>query len=116
MAVYTGAPLSSSTNGRPIPVAAISTPGTVIHTAGASGFDEIYIWANNVTTAAATLTLEFGGTSNPGDRLVNTFSIPPNSIPIPIALGQRLTGSVIVRAFSGTASAINITGYVNMVR
>jgi hypothetical protein len=33
-----------------------------------------------------------------------------------VALGQRLNGSVTVRAFSATGSAINITGYVNQVR
>lgn len=116
MAVYTGAVLSGSTNGRPIPVAAVATPGTSLHVAGASGFDEIYLWASNVTTAAATLTIEWGGTSNPADHLVKAYSVPPNSIPIPIALGQRVTGSVTIRAFSNTASAINITGYVNQVR
>ncbi len=46
---------------------------------------------------------------------MNTYSIPANSAPIPIALGQRLSGAVVVRAFSGTASAINVTGYSNLV-
>lgn len=116
MPVYSGAVLSNSSNGRPIPVAAVASPGTNLHTAGSSGFDEVYLWASNVTTASATLTIEWGGTSNPGDRLVNEFTIPANSVPIPIALGQRVSGGVLIKAFSGTASAINITGYVNQVR
>jgi hypothetical protein len=116
MPVYSGSVLSGSTNGRPIPVAAIATPGTSIHTAGATGFDEVYLWASNVTTAAATLTIEWGGTSNPGDHLINSYTVPANSVPIPIALGQRVAGGVLVRAFSNVASAINITGYVNQVR
>lgn len=116
MAVYSGSTLSSSSNGRPIPVVAVATPGTLIHTAGATGFDEVYMWASNVTTASATLTIEWGGTDDPGDHLVKAFSIPPNSVPIPIALGQRIQAGVAVRAFSGTASAINITGYANQVR
>ena len=116
MAVYSGEVLSSSTNGRPIPVAQTATPGTLIHTASSQGFDEVYLWASNITTASATLTIEWGGTSNPGDHLVNSYSVPANSLPIPIALGQRIRGGLAIRAFSGTASAINITGYVNQVR
>lgn len=116
MPVYSGAVLSNSTNGKPIPVAATSTPGTNIHTATASGFDEVYLWASNVTTATATLTIEWGGVTAPGDHLINAFSVPANSVPIPIALGQRLSGGVVVKAFGSVASAINITGYVNQVR
>ena len=118
MAVYSGNPFSGSTNGRPIPIAATATPGTLIHTAvaGTAAFDEIYLWVANVTNAAATLTVEFGGVGDPGDHLVKAYSIAANSGPIPIALGQRLQGGVIVRAFSPTASALNATGYYNRVQ
>jgi hypothetical protein len=116
MAVYTGAVLSGSTNGRPIPVVAVATPGTSLHVVGAAGFEEIFLWASNVTAAVATLTVEFGGVADPGDHLVKGYSIPANSGPIPIALGQRLAGGVTVRAFGGTASAINVTGHVNKVQ
>lgn len=118
MASYSGAPLSGSTSGRPIPVAATATPGTTIHTAvaGATAFDELYIWASNVTNAARTLTVEFGGTGDPADHLVKSYSIAPYSLPIPIALGQRLNGTVVVRAFADSGNAINITGYYNRVQ
>lgn len=116
MAVFTGAVLSGSTNGRPIPVAATATPGTAIHTVGATGYEEVFLFASNVTNAAATLTVEFGGVGDPGDHLVKDYSIAANSGPVPIALGQRLAGGVAVKAFSGTASAINITGYCNKVQ
>ena len=115
MSVYSGSVLSGSTNGRPIPVAAVATPGTLIHTVNAGKYEELYLWASNVTNAAATLTVEFGGTGDPGDHIVKAYSIPANSLPIPIALGQRLAGGVTVRAFSGTASALNVTGYSNLV-
>lgn len=115
MAVFTGAVLSGSTDGRPIPVVAVATPGTTIHTAGAAGYEEVYLWATNVTAAPATLTVEWGGVSDPGDHLVKGYSIAANSGPIPIALGQRIQNSKVVKAFSGTGSAINITGYVNKV-
>ncbi len=117
MATYSRLLLSGSTSGRPIPVAAVATPGTLIHTAvaGAAAFDEIYAWASNVTAAAATLTVEWGGVGDPGDHMVKSYSLPANSPPIPIATGQVLNGGLAMRAFSGTGSAVNITGFVNRI-
>jgi hypothetical protein len=117
MATYSRILLSGSTNGRPIPVAATATPGTLLHTsvAGTTSFDELYLWASNVTGAAATLTIEWGGVTDPGDHLTKSVSIPANSPPIPIATGQVLNNSLVCRAFSGTASAINVVGYVNRI-
>ena len=118
MATYSRILLSGSTNGRPVPVAATATPGTLIHTSlsGSTGFDEVYVWATNVTGSTATLTVEWGGVSDPGDHMVKTYAIPANSPPIPIVTGQVLNNSLIMRAFSGTASAINLTGYVNRIQ
>lgn len=118
MATYSRGLLSGSTNGREIPVSAIATPGTLIHTAiaGVAAFDEVYLWASNVTGAAATLTIEWGGVTDPGDHAVKQVSIPANSPPIPILTGQVLQNSLVVRAFSGTASAINVVGYVNRIQ
>lgn len=109
--------LSGSTSGRAIPVVATATAGTLIHTAvtGATAWDEVYIWVSNVTGAAATLTIEWGGVTDPGDHIVKAVSVPANSAPVPLLLGQVLNGGLIVRAFSGTASALNITGYVNRI-
>lgn len=117
MATYARILLSGSTNGREIPVVATATPGTAIHTAvtGTTAFDELYLWASNVTAAAATLTVEWGGVTDPGDHMVKAYSIPANSAPIPIATGQVLNNALLVKAFSGTASAINIGGYVNRI-
>jgi hypothetical protein len=118
MAVYSRALLSGSTSGLPIPVAATTTPGTLLHTAvaGASAFDEVYLWASNVTGAAATLTVEWGGVTDPGSHLVKAYTIAANSPPMPIAVGQVVNGGVAVRAFSGTAGAINVTGFVNRIQ
>lgn len=109
--------LSGSTNGKPIPVAATGTPGTAIHTAlaGTAGYDEIYLWVSNVTNAPATLTLEWGGVTDPANHLVKALSIPANSPPIPIATGQNMQNGLSVGAFSGTTNALNITGYVNRI-
>jgi hypothetical protein len=112
----TGNVLSGSTDGLPIVVAATGTPGTLIHTATASaGFDSVYLWASNVTGSAATLTIEWGSVSDPGGHMVKAYSIAANSPPIPIATGQRIANSKVIRAFSGTGSAINITGYYNRI-
>jgi hypothetical protein len=117
VATYSRLLLSGSTNGRPIPVAATATAGTLLHTAitGTSGFDEVYMWASNVTAATATLTVEWGGVGDPTDHLVKAYSIPANSPPIPIAVGQCINNALVVRAFSGTASAINISGFANRI-
>jgi hypothetical protein len=118
MTTFTRLLLSGSTSGREIPVVATATPGTAIHTAvaGAIAFDELYLWASNVTNAVAALTIEWGGVTNPGDHMVHTYSIPANSAPIPIETGQNLNGGLLVKAFSDTASAINISGFVNRIQ
>lgn len=118
MAIYSRLLLSGSLNGRNIPVAATATPGTLLHTAAAGGssFDEVYLWVSNVTGSAASLTIEWGGVSDPGDHMVKQLSIPANSPPIPIAVGQVVNNSVNVRAFASVANALNISGYVNRIQ
>lgn len=118
MATYSRQLLSGSTNGLPVPVAATSSPGTLIHTAiaGTAAFDEVYLWASNVTGSAATLTLQWGGTTDPTNDLVTTYSIAANSAPVQIANGQVLQNGLIIKAYSGTASAINLTGFVNRIQ
>lgn len=116
MANFSRILLSGSTSGREIPVVAIVTPGTTLHTAvaGVAAYDEVYLWASNITASAATLTVEWGGVGV-GNQLVNTYSIPANSAPTAIASGQVLNGGLAVAAFSGTANAINVVGYVNRI-
>lgn len=108
---------SGSTAGLPIAVSTTTTPGLTIHTAvsGTVSFDEVYLYAANVTAAAATLTVQWGGTTDPASDLVLNLSVPANSPPIPIATGQNLNNSLVVKAWSGTANAINITGWVNRI-
>lgn len=109
--------LSGSTSGKPIAVAAVATPGTLLHTAvaGALSFDEIYAFVSNVTNANARLTIEFGGVTDPTDHACKQYLIPPNSGPIPVITGQSINGGLAVRAFSDVASALNITGHVNRI-
>lgn len=112
--VFTRLALSGSTLGRPISVAATATPGTIIHDTGAD-LEEIFIWATNRTGTSATLTLEWGGTGT-SDHMCAALVIPPNSSPILITNGQVLSGSPgRIRAFSGTANSINLSGYANRI-
>ena len=117
MTTFSRVLLSGSTSGLPIPVAATATPGTLIHTAvsGAAAWDEVYIWVSNVTGGAATLTIEWGGTTDPANLMCKAYSIAANSAPIAVAFGQVINGGLVVRAFSGTANALNITGYANRI-
>lgn len=112
---FSGGVLSGSTNGRPISITATATPGTTLHTAisGSTSFDELFIWVSNTSASAVALTVEWGGVSDPADHLVKSYTIPANSLPIPIALGQRLQGGVVVKAFAGTTAVLNATGYYN---
>jgi hypothetical protein len=118
MATYSRLGLSGTTNGRTLHVTGTTSAGAhTLHTAvaGTSAWDEIYIWASNVTGVVATLTIEWGGTSDPGDHICKTLSIPANSPPIPIVTGEVLQNSLLCKVFAGTASAINITGYIHRI-
>lgn len=110
--------LSGSTSGRPIAVAATGTPGTLIHTASSTTGvqDEIYLFANNTSTSDVALTVEFGGVTT-ADQICSAVVIPAraNSFPLPVVPGIPLTGGLVVRAFGGSASAINISGFVNRI-
>lgn len=112
MATFSKQILSGSTNNRPISVAATATPGTIIHTAHSTALDEVWLYAVNSSTSSVKLTVEFGGTTT-AENIELTIS-PESGLTL-IIPGIPLTGSSVIRAFAGTASAINITGYVNRI-
>lgn len=117
MATFTRILLSGSTSGKSIKVAATSTPGTAIHTAvaGATSFDEIYLWATNTDSSARTITLEWGGTTDPDNLLTKAFSLSANSPPYPLVSGLVLNGGLLIKAFASSANVVLITGYVNQI-
>lgn len=117
MATYSRTLLSGSTSGRPIKIAATSTPGTLIHTAssGAAAWDELYVWVTNTSGSAVTLTTEFGGVTDPDDLITKTVSLPANSPPIPILTGQVLNGGLVLRMFASSANVLVAAGYVNKI-
>ena len=114
MATYSKIPLSGSTNGTGILVAATATPGTLIHTAGSgtTNFDEIWIYCQNTSTSAATLDIEYGGTAT---KDLIEITIQPEAGLVLIAPGLFINNGLVVRAFAGTTNVLSIHGYVNRV-
>ena len=115
---FTEVLLSGSTGGRPIKVVATATAGTTVHATGTSSsvLDNLYVWAHNSDTVARTLTIEFGGVTDPDDLVVKQVSVPSRVAPMMVLAGQPLagTGSAArtVAAFASAASVITLTGYV----
>lgn len=115
MAQYEKLRLSGSTNGRPIKIAANSTPGTLLHTAvsGINNQDEVWLYATNNHTANLELTLELGGVTVPDDLV--KFSVPFKSGLYLVIPGFVFNNSVVIRAFAATANLISVSGWVNRI-
>lgn len=108
---------SGSTNGRPIKVAASSTPGTAIHTCHATDLDEVTLFAENKAGSTELLTIEIGGTTDP-DNLIEV-TLPAAGAdgdgPQLVIPGLCFTGSTTIAAFSASGNVVLITGYVNRI-
>lgn len=113
MATFQKIILSGSTNGRSVLVAATATPGTTIHTAHATAYDEIWLWATNTTTTDKLVTVEFGSTTSPNDTHIQT--VPAQSGPQLLIPGWLLTNSLVLKVFAATANLVIINGYVNRI-
>lgn len=105
--------LSGGTNGRNVKVAATASAGTTIHTADATAYDELYLWACNTDSSDVLLTVQLGGTTSPDDDIALT--IPAQSGYVLVVPGIPLTDSVVVKAFAGTANVIIMNGFVNRI-
>ena len=117
MATVTPRLLSGSTNGRGIFIAsATAASGTLLHTSvsgtGVNTFDEVYLYAMNLTTVARKLVLNAGGTTS-GDKV--RFTVPSSSGGLFLLLpGTRYNGAVTIRGYATSASkALAVHGYVN---
>ena len=108
-------PLSGSTNGKGIKVAATSSAGDTIHTAqsGTGTCDVITIYAYNSSASAVNLTLQWGGTTSVDDDI--KLSIPATSGLTLVVPDLVLRNSLIVKAYAGTTNVITIHGFVNRV-
>ena len=115
MATYTKAILSGSTSGKGVLVAATATAGTLIHTAvaGATDFDEIWIYAVNTSSSSVKLTIEYGGATAPDDNIEVT--VLPEAGLVTVVAGLLLNGGLTVKAFAGTANVVTVHGFVNQI-
>jgi hypothetical protein len=118
MATYTKNILSGSTDGRAILVAATSSPGTTIHTgpSATTSVDEVWLYAQNTSTSAVKLTVQWGGTTSPNDEIEVT--IQPEAGLVCVAPGLLIKGNatpLVVRAFAATTNVITIHGFDNSI-
>jgi len=118
MATFTKKKLSGSTDGLAIKVTGTGTGSTVtVHTAVAGTtagvFDEIWLYANNTSTSAVKLTLEWG-TATAADGNIE-LTIAAEAGLVLVVPGLILQNSKVVKAFAGTADVILLSGFVNAI-
>jgi hypothetical protein len=106
-------PLSGSTDGRGIKVAATATPGTLIHTAQASAtdMDAPEVAVCNTSSSDVAVSFECWGTTSPDDIVKRT--IPAGeTVQVPIPPGRN---GLELRAFAGTGNVLSVTGCVKRI-
>jgi hypothetical protein len=118
MATFTKKKLSGSTDGLGIKVTGTATGSTVtVHTAVAGTtagvFDEIWLYANNTSTSAVKLTLEWG-TATAADGNIE-LTIAAEAGLVLVIPGLILQNAKVVKAFAGTADVILLSGFVNAI-
>jgi hypothetical protein len=101
-----------------IKVTGTGTGSTVtVHTAVAGTtagvFDEIWLYANNTSSSAVKLTIEWG-TATAADGNIE-LTIAGESGLVLVVPGLILQNAKVVKAFAGTADVILLTGYVNAI-
>lgn len=115
---YTHELLSGSTNGLGIKVTGTGTAGAVtIHTAisGTTSRDEVWLYAQNddADGETRTLTIEFGGTTDPDNQIV--LPVPCKVGPVLCVPGFPLRNGLAVKAFADEANDVVVYGWVNRV-
>ena len=118
MATFTKKKLSGSTDGMGIKVTGTSTAATVTVHAAVAGttagvFDEIWLYANNTSTSAVKLTLEWG-TATAADGNIE-LTIAAEAGLVLVVPGLILQNAKVVKAFAGTADVILLSGFVNAI-
>jgi len=108
-------PLSGSTHGRGIKIAATASAGDTIHTATSSttDCDVITLYAYNSSGSAVNLTVQWGGTTSVDDDI--KLSIPATSGLTLILPDLVLRNSLLVKAYAGTTNVVTVHGFVNRV-
>ena len=112
-------PAGTTGDGLGITVVATATAGTAIHTASSTPatIDELWLYANNIHSSAVVLTIEFGGVSVTKDIIQTSIAATPSGLVL-VCAGLIVQGNAtakVVRAFAGTASKIELFGFVNRI-
>lgn len=118
MSNYSRQFLSGSVNGAPQKITQTGIgSGDTIHTAinAANSFDEVYLWVCNPDTSDHTITIGWGGTTDPDNLIVKAYTILANSPPVPILTGMSLGGGLAVRAAADVANKLIVFGHVNRI-
>jgi hypothetical protein len=107
--------LSGSTNGLGVKVTGTDTSGAVtVHTAvsGTTSYDELWLWAqnNDADSETRTLTIEFGGTTDPDNLIV--CPVPAKIGPVLVVPGLPLRNALVVEAFADEANDVQVYGHV----
>jgi hypothetical protein len=108
--------LSGSTNGFPINVSATAGGVTTVHTGvtASTTIDEVWIYAQNSSTAQVSLLLEWGISASQVIRA----EVPPQDGPTLIIPGFPVEGrttAIVISAFASTSNVISLYGYVNRI-
>jgi len=116
MATFSKRPLSGSTDGRGIKVAATSIgSGTTIHTATSDTTycDVVTLYVHNSDSSNRVLTLGWGGTTDPDDLIELTIA-PGTGLTLAVA-DLVIRNSLVVKASGDSANVLVIFGYVNRI-
>lgn len=109
--------LSGSTDGRNIKITATGSPGTTVHTAiagtTAGTFHEIWLTVHNTDTVDRLVVIEFGGTTDPDDRIYQTVTARNGETWA--VRGKILQNSCVVGVYCATANVITAGGFVNEI-
>lgn len=110
--------LSGSTNGLAVKVTGTGTVSSVtVHTAisGTTSYDLVTLWAqnNDADGETRTLTVEFGGTTDPDNLIV--VPVPCKVGPVLVCTRLPLRNGLAVKAFADEANDVQVYGEVQRV-
>ena len=116
MATITKRLLSGSTNGKAILVASTTAAsGTILHTAvsGTTNFDEVWVYAQNLTSGIKRLIVNYQATAS-GDKV--TYDLPVKQYgPSVVVPGYLAQNGNVIRAYATAANVISAHGYVHRI-
>ncbi len=118
MATFTKNKLSGSTDGLAVAISGTNSgAANTVHTAVAGTtagvFDEIWIYANNISATAVKLTVEWGTATAAAGNI--ELTVAGESGLVLVIPGLILQNAKVVKAFAATADVILLTGYVNSI-